>query len=97
MNSSYNLQLQDYGFVFPIGNNNIFVTYTAGYSSDEMPEDLKIAIRIFVKDIYQKRSDSSWNLKSFKIGPISYTDADGNFNIPQETLNYLKFFKKKMI
>lgn len=83
--------------VFPKGNNNIYVSYTAGYTEDDMPDDLQLAIKIFVKDIYQKKKDSSWNLKSFTIGPISYTYADNNYNIPMETQNYLQYFKRKMI
>jgi hypothetical protein len=82
------------GFVFPLGNNNIFVSYTAGYAEADIPDDLKLGIMIFIKDIYQKRKDSSWNLKSFKIGPISYTYADNDFNIPLETKNLIKNYKR---
>lgn len=64
---------------FPIGTRNIFIDYTAGYST--IPDDLKLAVKIIVKWIYQKRSDESFGVTNFGSGGISVSFEN---NIPWE-------------
>lgn len=55
------------------GHQNISVDYTAGYSSSNMPEELKMAVKILVKLIYQQRQEESFGLTSFSLAGISET------------------------
>jgi len=56
-----------YGPGFPIGNNNIFVSYVAG----EANEDIKLAIKLIVKNMYSKQYDETWGLDSYRVGDIT--------------------------
>jgi len=55
---------------FPEGFRNIYVTYTAGYSSTTMPEDLKLAVKILTKYIIQRREEETFGVDSFWAGNI---------------------------
>ncbi len=54
---------------FPTGTRNIFINYTAGYST--VPEDLKLAVKILVKYFYQRRMEETFGVSSFSSGGIS--------------------------
>jgi len=56
-------------FGFPVGIRNIYVDYSAGLT--EIPEDLKLAIKLIIKVIYQRRSEESFGVASFSTGGIS--------------------------
>lgn len=56
---------------FPRGTRNIFVDYSAGY--DTIPEDLKLAIKIIVKFILQKKEEESWGASSQSVGEVSFS------------------------
>ena len=56
---------------FPYGHKNVFVDYTAGY--EVVPEDLKLAVMILVKYIYQRRNEESFGVSSYSIAGISQT------------------------
>jgi len=87
---------------FRRGNNNIFVTYTAGYSSTTMPDDLKLAVKIFVKTLYSKWKDETWNLGGYKIGDITMyfgsrsQKGSESISIPTEVKNILDRYRKLM-
>lgn len=53
---------------FPIGHRNIRTDFTAGYAT--MPEDLKLAVKILVKFIYQKRSDETFGQSQYSLMSI---------------------------
>jgi hypothetical protein len=55
-----------YSLGWPEGENNIFVKFTAGYST--MPDRLKLAVKIACKSIYQKRKEELFNVKEYSIG-----------------------------
>jgi hypothetical protein len=59
--------------VWPKGNNNIYVEYTAGYSAADMPEDLKLAVKILTKHIYQLKTDEAFGVNSYSLAGISQT------------------------
>ncbi len=71
-------------FGFPVGVRNIYVDYTAGLST--IPEDLKLAIKIIVKYLYQRRSEESFGAASFSTGGISVSFAE---EIPVQALQIL--------
>ena len=54
---------------FPTGIRNIFVDYTAGYST--VPDDLKIAVRILLKYLYQRWQEETFGSSSLSSGGIS--------------------------
>jgi len=65
--------------IWPAGNQNIIVTYTAGYITGEganLPDDLKMLILGTVKEMYDRHKSSSENLKSYSIGNVSKTFGD---------------------
>jgi len=51
----------------------VYVDYTAGYSSDDMPENLKLAIKLLTSDVYSQRHNESFGLSSYSIGDIRQT------------------------
>jgi len=61
--------------VFWTGRKNVLVEYTAGYTSSTVPDDLKGAILTMCSALYEKLNDEG--LKSFSLGDISKTFADG--------------------
>jgi hypothetical protein len=65
---------------FPRGTRNIFIDYTAGF--DTIPDDLKLAIKIIVKYILQKKEEESWGTSSQSVGEVSFS-FDGT-DIPWE-------------
>jgi hypothetical protein len=55
---------------FPVGFRNIYVKYTAGYSNLTMPNDLKQAVKIMTKYLYEKIRSNAIGLSRFKIADI---------------------------
>lgn len=84
-----------YGARFSEGHGNVRFTYYAGYSSSDIPDDLKLAIKIIVKNIYQKRTEEIHGIKSYKVGDISITCEDGD--IPKEAESILEKYVKREI
>jgi len=81
---------------FSEGHGNVRFTYYAGYSSDNMPGDLKLAIKIIVKYIYQKRQEEIFGIKNYKVGDISITLDVGD--IPKEAEAILdKYVKREIV
>lgn len=58
-------------FGFPSGVQNIYINYTAGYTSTTMPNDLKLAVLIIIKNIYQSRSEESFGMTGYSVSGIS--------------------------
>jgi len=73
---------------FSKGHGNIRMTYYAGYSSTNMPEDLKLAIKIIVKYMYDKRDSETSGIKNYKVGDMTVTAEEGN--IPKEAKDILE-------
>jgi hypothetical protein len=84
-----------YNAGFSEGHGNVRFTYYAGYSSSDMPDDLKLAIKIIVKYMYQKRQEEIFAVKNYKVGDISITCEDGD--IPKEAEAILLKYKKMEI
>jgi hypothetical protein len=74
---------------FPTGRRNIRVEYTAGWST--LPDDLKLAVKILVKNIYQKRGEETWGIDSYSLG---YIKAQFEKDIPKEVKSILQKYRK---
>jgi len=53
---------------FPIGSQNILVTYTAGWST--CPADLQKAIKIVVQEVYRLRKEDAMGLTHMQLGDL---------------------------
>ncbi len=82
---------------FPKGKNNVFVTYTAGYTSATMPEDLKTGIRIFCKNVYDKYKDDMFNVASYRIGEFSVSYLKEGNRVPNEAVEMFASYKRYLI
>jgi hypothetical protein len=80
---------------FTRGFRNIIVDYTAGYSTALMPEDLKLAIKLLVKFLYQKRDEDSFGVRRYDIYDIGFSFEDGV--MPKEVLAILRRYKRVLI
>lgn len=92
-------QIRKYGG-FESGFNNVFVDYTAGYSSSNMPEDLKMAVKILTQFVYERRTDSTWGTAMTNIGA---SGASGmrqefeKFEVPKEVKMILDRHKRVLV
>ena len=78
---------------WPEGINNIFVKYTAGYST--MPERLKLGTKIAVKHIYQKRKEEIFGITNYGIGDVRVTIEKDD--IPKEALDIINRFRRRLV
>ena len=75
------------------GHKNVRVTYYAGYSSSNMPKDLKLAIKIIVAYMYEKRDSETFGMGSYKVGDIQVASEGGVLKpsiIPKEAKDILE-------
>ncbi len=56
-----------YSYGFSEGVKNIVITYTAGYSSTNMPKDLKLAVSMLVKMIYDRRDQEIFGVDQYGL------------------------------
>ena len=79
---------------FPKGTKNIFVTYTAGYSS--IPEGLKLAVKVIVQNLYSKWSGNNWGLTQYQTGDImeKFGDSKNTAFVTPEIKSLLSIYKK---
>ena len=73
---------------FTAGFDNVYVSYTAGYSS--IPEDLKLAVLMIIKYWYNKWSEDSFGLSGYKLDDISKYDFQ---LIPSEAMAIISSYK----
>ena len=78
---------------FPKGSRNVFVDYIAGYSSDDMPEDLKLGIKIAIAYFYQKREEESFGTKSSWTGKVKVEFEKGD--LPREAIGLLGHYRRR--
>jgi len=82
---------------FGKGFQNIFVDYTAGYSSDNMPDDLKLAVKIIVQYLYEKRTNNVFGIEFYNIGASGSTGLrtifETKFIMPKEAERILAEYK----
>jgi hypothetical protein len=64
-------------WIFPKGTSNISVTYSGGYTEEEMPDDLQEACILVALRLYSNFSSyKNPSMKSEKIGEHSYSKID---------------------
>jgi hypothetical protein len=78
---------------WPSGTGNIYIDYTAGYSSANMPSDLKLAVKILVQFLYNKRDDDSFGLKEYRAHNI-WATFDKEESLPKEVMRILFKYRK---
>ena len=78
---------------WPEGINNVFVKFTAGYST--MPERLKLGVKIACKHIYQKRKEEMFGIVNYGIGDINIHIEKGD--MPKEALAILSKFRRILV
>ena len=76
---------------FSRGRNNVLVTYSAGYSSSDMPHDLKMAVMMSVQYLYQKTKEGGIGLSNYSLGHLNIKYAD---ILPPEALEIFNKYKK---
>lgn len=89
----------NYGFAK--GNQNVFVDYTAGYSSTNMPPELKLAVKIIVQYIYEKAKNNVFGIGFYNIGASGSTGLRTIFEIknvmPKEAEQILGRYKRRLL
>lgn len=78
---------------WPVGIRNIYVDYTAGFTSDNMPSDLILAVKILVKFFYNKMDDDSYGVKEYRAHNL-WSSFDKEETIPKEAAVILKRYKR---
>jgi len=81
---------------FSKGFQNVFVDYTAGYSDDDMPDDLKLAVKAIVQHMYGKATNNVFGIEFYNIGASGATGLRTIFEknpIPREAQGILNNYK----
>lgn len=85
-------------FNAPPGFKNIYVDYTAGYSSSTMPDDLKLAVMMIVSYLYEQAKQNSFGMDTWNVGTSGTTGfrmiMDKKNDFPKEALNILGRYKR---
>ena len=88
-------------FGFSKGFKNVFVDYTAGYTAANMPDDLKMAVKIIVQYMWGKLDENIFGTELFNIGASGSTGQriifDKAFTMPKEAEMILSNYKKRLI
>lgn len=77
---------------FPVGFQNVFINYTAGYST--IPEDLQMAVKILVQYIYNKVEEDNLGNEYYSLGDVKKALTN---EFPIEVKKILMSYKRFMI
>lgn len=79
--------------VFNRGFQNWKITYTAGYTSSNMPKDLQLAAKIWLAEIFQKATRNLFGVSGTTVGSenVTYDASD----MPDKVKKLLNPFKRK--
>jgi hypothetical protein len=55
---------------FPKGINNVIVSFTAGYTSATMPNELKVAVMVGAQALYIRGEEDGFGVTNFSIGAL---------------------------
>jgi len=80
---------------WPIGSQNIIVDCTAGYSSTNMPKDLKLAIKILTKYFHNRNDEDGFGVKRYKMENIEEVFEDKD--IPKEVNTILNRYRRRLV
>ena len=78
---------------FNRGVRNVIATYTAGYSSSTMPDDIRYAVLTLIQALYRKRQDEASGLKQMRAGELSAVYAQ----LPSEAKMIFDAYKRRMV
>jgi hypothetical protein len=56
--------------IFKEGRKNIFSKYKSGYAIENMPEDLKLAVKMTVEAIYERHKQGTLGVSSYQTGEL---------------------------
>jgi trehalose/maltose hydrolase-like predicted phosphorylase len=73
-------------------NDNVYIEYNAGLSS--IPEDLKTAVKLIIKIVYDKIKEGSLGIEYLKRDKVSFNYAK---DIPQYIKDVLNKYKRILI
>ena len=78
---------------FNHGIRNIITSYTAGYSSSTMPDDIRFAVLSLIQVMYRKRQDETFGLSQMRAGELmaAYT------KLPSEVKMIFDAYKRIMV
>lgn len=79
----------------PITNmldSKVFVNYTGGYLSADMPEDVKHAVMTMVSYIYKQLTDDRFGVEQCSVAGISAVFTKDGF--PKEAMDIAKMYRK---
>jgi len=86
---------------FSKGFKNVFIDYTAGYTADNMPEDLKLAVRIMLQYVWNQLKEGTFGVDLHNIGASGSTGArvvfEKGFIIPKECERILSWYKRRLV
>lgn len=83
-------------FGWPFGFRNIYVDYTAGYSTANMPKDLQLAVKIIVQFIYNKKDDDSFGVSEYRAHNI-WASFDKEETMPKEAQRIIFRYKRRKV
>jgi hypothetical protein len=83
---------------FSKGFKNIFVDYKAGYTQTNMPDDLKLAVKIIIQFVYEKMKNNVYGIEFYNIGASGSTGLrtifEKGFTMPKEAEFILNKYKR---
>lgn len=62
-----------YRSIFPTGHRNVRVTHSKGFSDEDMPGDLKLVVKMEVKNMYSRWKEDSRGLKDYVVAGMKKT------------------------
>jgi hypothetical protein len=81
-----------YSCKIPKGIKNVTCSFTAGYSADDMPEDLKFGVKQLTQYLLQKYNEQSYGLERFNVNDIEKVFSKNS--IPNEVAMIIWKYKR---
>jgi len=80
------------GGLFPPGNRNVYVEYSAGYA--DIPTDIQLATMILIKNIHQRRNEESFGATNYSVTGMS---ASFEQDLPLQARQILDGYRKLLV
>lgn len=79
-------------FMDVLSSTTIYVTYTGGYSSSDMPDDLKFATWVIAESLYNRRGSFGAKKENFSSFSTEYQDG-----IPPDAKDILNDYRRVLL
>lgn len=79
---------------WPSGYQNIYMDYTAGYSADNMPTDLQLAVKILTRYFYNRNYDEGFGVTEYQMENIKEKFEN---DIPHEAKRILDRYRRHQV